>query len=132
MILQLVHPWWPRKMVLVGLPLVVVLIFWVPDAPFAAEELDAVLEDQLPTARQLIVGLLFWTGLCLFLARDARVAAQHVETTSFAAGRAIELIAHHAAVLLIAGCDQVPIEKSLPNFQRQGCCLMHTLMTYTH
>ena len=43
MILQLVHPRWPRKMVLVGLPLVVVLIWSVPDAPFAAEELDAVL-----------------------------------------------------------------------------------------
>ena len=81
-----------------GLPLVEELILLVPDAPFAAEELDAVLADQLSTAHQLIVGLLFWTGLCLFLARDARVAAQHVETTSFATGRAIEPVARHAAV----------------------------------
>ena len=52
MILQLVHSWWPRKMVLVGLPLVVLLICWVPDAPFAAKELDAVLSNQLPAAHQ--------------------------------------------------------------------------------
>ena len=71
----------------------------VPDAPFAAEELDAVLGDQLPMAHQLIVGLLFWTGLLLFLAHDARVAAQHVETVSFTAGHAIEPVACHAAVL---------------------------------
>ena len=43
MISQLVHPWWPRKMVLVGLPLVEELILSVPDAPFAAKELDVVL-----------------------------------------------------------------------------------------
>ena len=52
MIPQLVHPWWPRKMVLVGLLLVVVLICWVPDAPFAAEELDVVSSNQLPAAYQ--------------------------------------------------------------------------------
>ena len=40
-------------MVLVGLPLVEELILLVPDAPFAAEELDAVLADQLTTAHQL-------------------------------------------------------------------------------
>ena len=40
-------------MVLVGLPLVVVLICWVPDAPFAAKELDFVSLNQLPAARQL-------------------------------------------------------------------------------
>ena len=39
-----------------GLPLVVVLIWLVPDALFAAEELDAVLSNQLPTAHQLAVG----------------------------------------------------------------------------
>ena len=54
-----------------GLPLVEELILLVLDAPFVAKELDAVLVDQLPTAHQPIVGLLFWTGLCLFLARDA-------------------------------------------------------------
>ena len=42
MILQLVHPWWPQKMVWGGLPLEVVLIWLVLDALFAAEELDAV------------------------------------------------------------------------------------------
>ena len=34
------------------LPLVEELIPSVPDAPFVAKELDAVLEDQLPTAHQ--------------------------------------------------------------------------------
>ena len=57
MIPQPIHPWWPRKMVLVGLPLEVVLIWLVPDAPFAAEELDAVLLNPLPTAHQLTVDL---------------------------------------------------------------------------
>ena len=52
MILQLVRPWWPQKMVWGGLPLEVVLIWLVPDAPFAAEELDAVLSNQLPAAHQ--------------------------------------------------------------------------------
>ena len=50
MIPQLAHPCFPLKMVLVGLPLVVVLIWLVPDAPFAAEKLDAVLSNQLPAA----------------------------------------------------------------------------------
>ena len=72
------------------------------------------------------------TGLLLSLALDARVAAQHVEIASFATGRAIEPVARHAAVLLIAGCDRVPIAKSLPTFQRQGRCLMCLWMTYTH
>ena len=35
-----------------GLPLVVVLIWLVPDAPFAAKKLDAVLSNQLPAAHQ--------------------------------------------------------------------------------
>ena len=52
MILQLVHPWWPQKMVWGALPLEVVLIWLVPDAPFAAEKLDAVLSNQLPAAHQ--------------------------------------------------------------------------------
>ena len=102
------------------------------DAPFAAKELDAVLADQLPASHQLIVGLLFWTGLCLFLACDARVAVQHVETASFATERAIEPVACHAAPLLIAGCDRVLAAKSLPDFQHQGRCQMHPLMTYIH
>ena len=52
MILQLVHPWWPQKMVWGGLPLVEELIWLVPDAPFAVEKLDAVLSNQLPAAHQ--------------------------------------------------------------------------------
>ena len=72
------------------------------------------------------------TGLLLSLALDAQVAVQHAEIASFATGRAIEPVARHAAVLLIAGCDRVPIAKSLPNFQRQGRCLMRLWMTYIH
>ena len=71
MIPQPIHPWLPQEMVWGGLPLVEELILLVLDAPFAAEELDAVLVDQLPMAHQLIVGLLFWIGLLLFLAHDA-------------------------------------------------------------
>ena len=52
MILQLIRPWLPQKMVWGGLPLGVVLIWLVPDAPFAAEELDAVSSNQLPAAHQ--------------------------------------------------------------------------------
>ena len=72
------------------------------------------------------------TGLLLSLALDARVAAQHVEIASFATGCAIEPVARHAAVLPIAGCDRVPIAKSLPNIQYQGRCLMRLWMTYIH
>ena len=72
-----------------GLPWVAVLIRPVLDALFAAEEADAASSNPLPMAHQLIVGLLSWTRLRQFLARDARVAAQHVEIASFATGRAI-------------------------------------------
>ena len=129
---QPIHPWLPQKMVWGGLPLVEELILLVPDAPFSGKELDAVLANQLPAAHQPTVGLLFSTGLLLFLAHDAQVAAQHAESASFAVALASKPVAHHAAVLLIAGCDQVPIAKSLPNFQRQGRCLMRLWMTYIH
>ena len=72
------------------------------------------------------------TEFLLSLARDARVAAQHVEIASFATGHAIEPVAHHAAVLRVAKCDRVLAAKSLPYLQRQGRCQMHPLMTYTH
>ena len=52
MILQPIHPWLPQKMVWRGLPLVEELILLVPDAPFAAEELDAVSSNQLPAVHQ--------------------------------------------------------------------------------
>ena len=96
----------------------------MPDAPFVVEEADAASSNPLPMAHQLIVGLLFWTGLLLFLAHDARVAAQHVETASFTAGRAIKPVACHAAILRAAECNRVLAAKSLPYFQRQGHCLM--------
>ena len=52
MIPLLSHPLLPQKMVWGGLPLVVVLIRSVPDAPFVAKKLDAVLSNQLPAAHQ--------------------------------------------------------------------------------
>ena len=72
------------------------------------------------------------TGLLLSLARDAQVAALLARSATWPIALAIELVARHAAVLLIAGCDRVPIAKSLPNFQCQGRCLMHQSMNYTH
>ena len=78
MIPQPIHPWLPQKMVWGGLPLVAVLIRFMPDAPFVAKELDAVLSNQLPAARRPAMGSLFLTGLHLFLACNAQVAAQHV------------------------------------------------------
>ena len=47
MILQLNHPWLPLRMVLGGLPLVVVRIWPVPDALSAVEEADAASENQV-------------------------------------------------------------------------------------
>ena len=126
------HPWLPQKMVLVGLPWVAVLICSVPDALFVAEKADAASSNLLSMAHQLIVGLLFWTGLLLFLAHDAQVAARHVETASFTAGHAIEPVACHAAILRVGECNRVLAAKSLPSFQHQGCCLMRLWMIYTH
>ena len=77
----------------------------MPDAPFAVEEADAASTNPLLVAHQPAMGLLFLKELCRFHGLDARVAAQHAETTSFATGHAIEPVAHHAAVLPIAGCD---------------------------
>ena len=67
----------------------------------------------------------------LFLARGAQVAALLARSATLPIALANELVVCHAAILLIAGCDRVPIAKSLPNSQRQGRCLMHQLMTYT-
>ena len=74
MIPCLSHPWLPQKMVWGGLPLVAVLICLVPDALFVAEELDAVLLNQLPTAHHLAMGLLLLRASCLFHGHDAQVA----------------------------------------------------------
>ena len=101
MIPQPIHPWLPQKMVWGSLPLAEELIWLVPDAPFAAEELAAVLADQLPVAHQPTVGLLFSTGPLLFLASDAQVAAQRAKSATFAVALVVEPVAHHAAVLLL-------------------------------
>ena len=74
------HPLLPQKMVLGGLPWVVVRIRPVLDALFAAEEADTVSLNPLLRAHQPTVGLLFLKAPLLFLARDAQVAAQHVES----------------------------------------------------
>ena len=131
MIPQPNHPLLPRQMVLGGLPWVALLIRPVLDALFSAEEADATSSTPLLRAHQPIVGLLFLKAPLLFLAGNAQVAAQRVESASFAAGLAIEPSACHAAVLLIAECNRAPIAKSLPCLQCQGCCLMHQLMTHT-
>ena len=83
-------------------------------------------------AHQPAMDLLFLIGLCQFHGFDAQVADRLVENVTFAIALAIKPVARHAAVLLIAGCNRVPIAKSLPSFQRQGRCLMHLWMTYTH
>ena len=64
------------------------------------------------------------TGLLLSLARNAQVAALRAKSATFAVALAIEPIAHHAAALRVAKCDQVLAARSLPYLQRQGCCLM--------
>ena len=118
------HPWLPQKMVLVGLPWVAVLIWPVLDALFAAEKADAALSNPLPKAHQPIVGLLSWTRLRQFLARNARVAAQRAKSATFAVALASEPVARRAAILPVAECDRVLAAKSLPYLQRQGRCLM--------
>ena len=121
-----------RESLTVGLPWVAVLICLVPDAPFAVEEADAASSNPLPMAHQLIVGLLFWTGLLLSLARDAQVAAQHAESASFAVALANKLVICHATILQAAEYNRALAIKSLPCLQRQGHCQMHPLMTYIH
>ena len=71
------------------------------------------------------------TGPLLSLARDAQVAALRAESATFAIALVVEPVAHHAAVLRVAKCNRVLAAKSLLNFQCQGRCLRHPLMTYT-
>ena len=132
MIPQLDHPWLPLKMVLVGLPWVVVLIWPVRDALFAAKEADAALSNLLPKAHQPVMDLLFWTEPRQFHECDAQVADQLAGNASFATALVVKPVFHHAAILLAAECNQALAVKSLPCLQRQGCCLMCLLMTYTH
>ena len=72
------------------------------------------------------------TGLLLSLARDAQVAALRAESASSAIALVVEPVARHAAALRVAKCDRVLAAESLPNFQHQGRCQMHPLMTYIH
>ena len=117
MIPWLICPWMPQQMVLVGLPLVAELIWLVQDALCAAEEPDAVLSNQLPTAHQLAMGLLFLRAPRLFLARDAQAAALLARSATFAIALAIKPVAHHTAILPVAECDRVLDAKSLPCLQ---------------
>ena len=96
---QLNHPWLPRKMVLGGLPLVMERTWLVPDALFAAKELDAILSNQLPTAHQLAMSSLSWRALRLFHARNSQVAAQLARNATFAVALASKSLACHAAIL---------------------------------
>ena len=82
------------------------------DALFAAEKADAALSNPLPKAHQPIVGLLSWTKLRQFLARDALVAAQRAKSATFAVALASEPVAHRAAILPIAKCGQELAAKS--------------------
>ena len=72
------------------------------------------------------------TGLRLFLELGAQVAALLARNVTFALALASKPIACHAAIFPVAECDQELTAKSLTYLQRQRCCLMHLLMTYTH
>ena len=102
MIPQLNHPLLPQKMVLEGLPLEVVLICSVPDAPFAVEEADAALWNPLPMAHQPTVDLLSLIGLCRCHEHDAQVTGRLAENASFAVALAVKLVVCHAAILQAA------------------------------
>ena len=53
------------------------------------------------------------TGLCLFLELGAQVATLLARSATLPIALAIELIAHHAAVLRVAGCNRGLATKSL-------------------
>ena len=71
-------------------------------------------------------------GLRLFLELGAQVAALLARSATLPIALAIKPVVRHVAILPVAGCDRVLAAKSLPYLQRQGRCLMHLLMTYTH
>ena len=102
------------------------------DTLFAAEELDTALSNQLPTAHQLAMDLLFWTEPRRFHERDAQVADRRAGNASFATALVVEPVARHAAILRAAECNRELAVKSLPCLQCLGHCLMHQLRTYTH
>ena len=97
----------------------------MPDAPFAVEEADAASTNPLLMAHQPAMGLLFLKELRRFHELNAPIADRLARNASFAVALAVELVARHAAILLIAECNQELAAKSVPCLQRQGCCLMH-------
>ena len=132
MIPQLAHPWLPLKIVLVGLPWVVVLIWPVLDILLVAEKTDAALSNPLLMAHQPAMGLLFLKALRQFHGLDAQVAVKLAVSATFATALVIEPVVHHAAIFLVAECNRVLATKFLSYLQHQGRCLMHLWMTYTH
>ena len=53
-------------------------------------------------------------GLCRLYGHDAPVADRLIGIASFATALAIKPVAHHAAILQAAKCNQVLVAKSLP------------------
>ena len=105
MILQLVYPWMPWRMVLGGLPLDEERIWQVHDALCVAEELDSTLSNQFPTVHLQTMDLLFQIRPCQFRGFDALAVAQLVEILTYTAALAINLNTHHAAPFQAVGCD---------------------------
>ena len=97
----------------------------MPDAPFAVEEADAASTNPLLVAHQPAIGLLFLKELCRFHGLNALIADRLAGNASFVVALAVELVAHHAAILRAAECDRALAAKSLPCLQCQGRCLMH-------
>ena len=97
----------------------------MPDALFAAKELDVVLSNQLSMAHQLAMGFKFLRAFCRFCDGDALIAAQLARITSFIVALASKPSTRCAAVPRVVECDQAPTAKSLPCLQRLGCCQMH-------
>ena len=91
----------------------------MPDALSAVEEADAALTNPLLMAHQPAMGLLFLKELRRFHGLNAPIADRFAGNASFAVALAVELVAHHAAILRAAGCDQVLAAKSVPCLQRQ-------------
>ena len=79
----------------------------MPDALFAAKELDAILSNQLPTFHQLATGLLFWRALCQFQACDDLIAARLARMLTFAVAPVSKPSIHHAIVFRVAECGCV-------------------------
>ena len=104
----------------------------MPDAPFAVEEADTASTSPLLMAHQPAMGLLFLKELRRFHGLDAPIADRLARNASFAVALAVELVAHHAAILSIAKCDRAPAAKFLPCLQCLGRCQMHQLTTYIH